>query len=495
MLFSSAPFLFGFLPAVILMVWLSERYAGTRLTLSLLVFVSLFFYAWWNPPYLILLVVSVLANYGFGISLSRSPSRSLLSFAIIFNLSLIAYFKYAGFFADSVNATTGTSFDLGAITLPLAISFFTFQQIAYQVDVYQGKVRDTDFLHYCLFVTFFPQLIAGPIVHHKEIISQFEERKKFNLCLDNFVAGGLIFAIGLYKKVVIADGMAPFADSVFDQALEGPNVFEAWGGALAYTMQIYFDFSGYSDMAIGLARIFGIKLPANFASPYKASNIVDFWKNWHMTLSRFLRDYLYIPLGGNRHGDMRRYANLLITMILGGLWHGANWTFVFWGGLHGAFLMINHFWRKVRGVDGRSSSTNRPIERTMGCALTFVVVVVAWVFFRADNWGDAIAIIEGMTGLNGLGSLDGQWQLLDSDLYLWLVVLLPVIWLAPNTQELAYDRDPVIDFQAHPKLYHNVLWRLRNRWLGPFAIACAVAAILVIVIRKAGSDDFIYMVF
>jgi D-alanyl-lipoteichoic acid acyltransferase DltB (MBOAT superfamily) len=248
-------------------------------------------------------------------------------------------------------------------------------------------------------------------------------------------------------------------------------------------------------MAIGLARIFGIKLPANFASPYKASNIVDFWKNWHMTLSRFLRDYLYIPLGGNRHGDMRRYANLLITMILGGLWHGANWTFVFWGGLHGAFLMINHFWRKVRGVDGRSSSTNRPIERTMGCALTFVVVVVAWVFFRADNWGDAIAIIEGMTGLNGLGSLDGQWQLLDSDLYLWLVVLLPVIWLAPNTQELAYDRDPVIDFQAHPKLYHNVLWRLRNRWLGPFAIACAVAAILVIVIRKAGSDDFIYMVF
>ena len=495
MLFSSAPFLFGFLPTVVLMFWLSERYAGPRFSLTLLVLVSLFFYAWWNPAYLILLVVSILTNYSFGMASSRSPSRILLTLAIVFNLSLITYFKYAGFLADSVNATTGTSFGFGGIFLPLAISFFTFQQIAYQVDVYQGKVHDTDFIHYCLFVTFFPQLIAGPIVHHQELISQFEERKRVNLNFVNLITGGLIFAIGLYKKVVIADGMAPFADSVFDHAHEDPNVFEAWGGVLAYTMQIYFDFSGYSDMALGLARIFGIKLPANFASPYKATNIIEFWQCWHITLSRFLRDYLYIPLGGNRHGDLRRHTNLLITMILGGLWHGAKWTFVFWGGLHGIFLTINHFWRRICRIDERSSYDTRTVERVLSRMLTFVVVVIAWVFFRAANWGDAVAIIEGMVGLNGLGALDGQWRVLDSDLYLWLLVLLPIIWLAPNTQELTSERNPVIDFRARPNLQSNILWQSRNRWLAPLAIACGVAAILVIVIRKVGSEDFIYMVF
>jgi len=492
MLFSSLPFLFGFFPAVMILVWLSERYGGTRVSLSLLVIVSLFFYAWWNPPVVILLIISVLVNYAFGVAICRAQRRDLLALAVLFNLGLIGYFKYAGLLAETLSMLPGVAIDLGTITLPLAISFFTFQQIAYQVDVYQGKVRDTDFVHYCLFVTFFPQLIAGPIVHHQEIIPQFEERKRFNITLDNLAAGGLIFAIGLYKKVVIADGIAAFSDSVFDRALENPNVFEAWGGALAYGMQIYFDFSGYSDMAIGLARMFGIRLPANFASPYKAASIIEFWQTWHMTLSRFLRDYLYIPLGGNRRGDARRYANLIITMLLGGLWHGASWTFVFWGGLHGMFLMINHLWRRIRGPVPSPAS---PASRIAGRALTFLAVMVAWVFFRAESWDAAVAMIHGMIGMNGLGALDGSWALLDPGLYLWLCVLLPVVWLAPNTQELACDRDPVIGFVPDPALQNNILWRRRRQWFVLFAIACAIAALIVVVIRKSASEDFIYMVF
>lgn len=495
MLFSSIPFLFGFLPVVILIIWLSERYASTRMTLSLLVLVSLVFYAWWNPPFLILLCVSVVVNYGFGILIGPSRRSSYFIIAVIFNLSLIAYFKYAHFLVGTINAGFSTTFDIGTITLPLAISFFTFQQIAYQVDVYQGKIRDTDFIHYCLFVTFFPQLIAGPIVHHQEIIPQFVERRRFNLSVDNFSVGGLIFAIGLYKKVILADGMAPFANSVFDFALKGPNAFEAWGGALAYSMQIYFDFSGYSDMAIGLSRIFGIKLPANFASPYKASNIIAFWQTWHMTLSRFLRDYLYIPLGGNRHGDFRRHANLMITMVLGGLWHGANWTFVFWGALHGAFLMINYLWRRIRNPGGREQESQNAIKRVVGCILTYLSVVVAWVFFRADSWEGAIAIIQGMIGHNGLGALNGSWPILDSEFYLWFALLIPVIWFTPNTQELTSEHHPVIGFNADDALKHNVLWRTRRHWLTFFALACGIAAILVIVVRKAGSEAFIYMVF
>lgn len=494
MLFSSFPFLFGFLPAVIMLVWISERYASARFSLSLLIAVSLFFYAWWDPPVLLLLVGSVLVNYTFGVAICRSRRRELLILAVVFNLGLIGYFKYAGFLAGTMNSIAGVSFDVGAITLPLAISFFTFQQIAYQVDVYQGKVRDTDFIHYCLFVTFFPQLIAGPIVHHQELIPQFENRRRINLDYGNLVAGGLIFSIGLFKKVVIADGIAPFSDSVFNQALQSPNAFEAWGGALAYAMQIYFDFSGYSDMAIGLSRMFGIRLPANFASPYKAQSIIVFWQTWHMTLSRFLRDYLYVPLGGNRHGDFRRHANLLITMLLGGLWHGAQWTFVFWGGLHGVFLMLNHLWRRMRW-GGNTPVATPLLHRVFGQGLTFVVVVIAWVFFRATSWDAAIGMVQGMAGLNGLGALDGNWQLLDSSLYLWLCILLPIVWLAPNTQELLCDRDPVIDFSPADALRGNVLWRYRHRWFPMFCLTCAIAAIVIVVIRKSASEDFIYMVF
>lgn len=492
MLFNSLPFLLGFLPAVLLLVWISERIGGVRATLIVLVLASLFFYAWWDPKFLALLLVSVIINYGFGVIGGKKRSTVVLAFAVIFNLSLIVYFKYAGFLLSTANGVFGTDVGIGAIALPLAISFFTFQQIAYQVDVYRGQVRDTDFVHYCLFVTFFPQLIAGPIVHHNAIIPQFEDRKRFNLSADNVAVGTMIFAIGLYKKVMIADSMAPFADSMFDQAAQAPTMIEAWGGALAYTMQIYFDFSGYSDMAIGLACMFGIRLPINFASPYKAKSIIDFWQTWHITLSRFLRDYLYIPLGGNRRGDMRRYANLLVTMLLGGLWHGAAWTFVFWGGLHGAFLAINHLWRRLWGGNDAPVSM---IGMVTSRALTFICVVIGWVFFRADSFADAVSILAGMFGLNGFGALDGSSQLIDPAVFVWLCVLLPLVWFAPSTQELMSDQNPGLGQPKTGPFERNLLWRSRAQWLPVFVISCGFAVLLAVMVKGSSSQDFIYMVF
>ena len=291
--------------------------------------------------------------------------------------------------------------------LPLAISFFTFQQISYLADAFQGKIREAGFLRYCLFVSYFPQLIAGPIVHHKEMLPQFAKKRIYSLSYKQLSVGLTILVLGLFKKVVLADEIAKLSTPVFDAAAQGIQLtfFEAWGGALAYTLQLYFDFSGYSDMAIGLAALIGIQLPLNFYSPYKAQNIIEFWQRWHITLSRFLREYLYIPLGGNRHGSCRKYGNIMVLMLLGGLWHGAGWTCIIWGGLHGMYIMMNHAWRsllkKTRGHLADLSSFIF-IYRMLARCLTFMAVVVAWVFFRADNASDAVQIISAMFGGNGL---------------------------------------------------------------------------------------------
>ncbi len=268
--------------------------------------------------------------------------RGALVVGIAFNLGTLGYFKYFNFFVETANVVFNAGFNFDEIILPLAISFFTFQQITFLVDAYRGKACDYNFLHYALFVTFFPQLIAGPIVHHAEMMPQFLKRKTGGLSNASIAVGGSIFLLGLFKKVVLADNVAAYATPVFAAASAGQELtlIESWGGVLAYTFQLYFDFSGYSDMAIGLARMFGIVLPLNFNSPYKAASIIDFWRRWHMTLSRFLRDYVYFPLGGSLRGRMKRHINLMITMLLGGLWHGAGWTFVVWGGLHGIYLMI-----------------------------------------------------------------------------------------------------------------------------------------------------------
>ena len=442
-----------------------------------------------------MLIGSIVVNYLFGSALARRPSRQLLGVAVVFNLALIGYFKYLEFLAESLGAILSIEFQVGSIALPLAISFFTFQQIAYQVDVYRGRVKDRSFLHYSLFVTFFPQLIAGPIVHHQEVIPQMAGRTRRALTPENLIVGSMIFLIGLYKKVVIADGFAPFADMLFDNAQEAPTFIEAWGGSLAYTLQLYFDFSGYSDMAIGLARMFGVKLPVNFNSPYKAGSIIEFWQNWHITLSRFLRDYVYIPLGGNRLGEPRRYTNVMVTMLLGGLWHGAGWTFVAWGAYHSALLAVNHYWRKLTGHQGKHQAHGSPAYRFAGWALTFLAVAVGWVLFRAESWGDAIAIYQAMIGMNGFGALPSELRVVDSQVFYWLAVMLPFVWLAPNTQEIStrWTAEPALGMKIgtlpHPA------FRLLGGGVTPFVLTGALASVLVLIAGQSGSNDFIYMVF
>lgn len=322
--------------------------------MSWLILSSLFFYGWWNPAYLSLILFSMLFNYAFGTILSNGEKpkirKYLLWVGVTTNLGFLGYFKYANFFVDQLNWAANSNFHLEKIILPLAISFFTFQQIAFLVDSYRHETKEFNFLQYCLFVTFFPQLIAGPIVHHKEMMPQFASNQVYKVNYKSLAIGLIIFTIGLFKKVILADGVAIYATPIFAEAEAeiAITLFSAWGGALAYTLQLYFDFSGYSDMAIGIAFMFGIKLPINFNSPYKSQSIIEFWRRWHITLSRFLRDYLYITLGGSKKGNVRRYVNLFITMLLGGIWHGAGWTFIIWGMLHGTYLMINHAWRKVR---------------------------------------------------------------------------------------------------------------------------------------------------
>jgi D-alanyl-lipoteichoic acid acyltransferase DltB (MBOAT superfamily) len=363
-----------------------------------LVFSSLFFYSWWNIVYLPLILSSMLFNYVIGNSLNNSeekiksfPRKSILIFGIVANLSLLGYFKYADFFIENMNLALDSSMSLLHLALPLAISFFTFQQIAYLVDSYRKETKEYDFLNYALFVTFFPQLIAGPIVHHKEMMPQFASKWNLVKNYKNIALGLFIFSIGLFKKVVIADTFAVWATQGFDVAIT-LNFFEAWATSLSYTFQLYFDFSGYTDMAIGAALLFNIKLPINFNSPYKALDIQDFWRRWHITLSRFLRDYIYIPLGGNRKGSFRTYSNLMITFLLGGLWHGAGWTVVFWGFLHGIALCIHKVWKYLGFT----------LPKVIAWFVTFNFVNVAWVFFRAKEWEDAIKVLKGMLGLSGI---------------------------------------------------------------------------------------------
>ena len=408
MLFNTYHFIFAFLPVTLLVFYAFGSLGKTQLAMGWLVLASLFFYGWWNPAYVGLIVLSLVVNFVFGRLLlgegmSAARRKLLMVVALALNLGLLGYFKYANFFIDSVNSIVGTSFHLERIILPLAISFFTFQQIAFIVDAYQRKAHETKFLPYCLFVTFFPQLIAGPIVHHGEMMPQFLKQDRFKFHASDFSIGITIFLLGLFKKVIIADEVAAYGSAAFVGANEGLTltIFEAWTAAISYTMQLYFDFSAYSDMAIGLGRMFGIRLPMNFNSPYKATNIIDFWRRWHMTLSRFLRDYLYIPLGGSRVGPVRRHVNLMLTMLLGGLWHGAGWTFVAWGGLHGSYLIINHFWRRWRKTTRESKPVGR-FMRLVYWTLTFIAIIISWIFFRAESFGAATEIIRAMFGFNGL---------------------------------------------------------------------------------------------
>lgn len=399
MIFSSPQFILLFLPIAFFGYFYLNRIRLILAGKAWLVVTSLFFYAYWNVAYLPLLLISIFFNFAVGSALppnstSRRPRfsrRFILISSITLNLALLGYFKYANFLIDNINAAFNVGYVLPPILLPLGISFFTFTQIAYLVDSYRGVAKEYDFLNYALFVTFFPHLIAGPILHHREMMSQFESRWILAVRYRNIVLGLFIFSMGLFKKAVIADTFAMWANSGFDSGLT-LYFFSAWATSLSYTFQLYFDFSGYCDMAIGASLLFNIWLPINFNSPYKALDIQDFWRRWHMTLSRYLRDYLYIPLGGNRCSTAHTYFNLMATFILGGLWHGASWMFVIWGALHGAALVAHRAW----------SGLGLRMPKAAAWLLTFNFVNITWVFFRAKTLDDARRIIGGMMDINSV---------------------------------------------------------------------------------------------
>jgi alginate O-acetyltransferase complex protein AlgI len=475
MLFSSWNFIVYFLPATLIVFY----FIPARLEIlrkSWLIAASFFFYGYWKIEYVPLLVISIVVNYSIAEGIIRAHqsgrARLLVTLGVALNLGVLAYFKYTNF------AVTFLSFivqkDIGAfnIILPLAISFFTFTQISYIVDVYRDRHVHYRFLDYCLFVVFFPHLIAGPIVRHWEIIPQFATQA-FRVNRDNFGVGAALFLIGLFKKF-LADSAALYADAVYNGAAQhlALSGFDAWIGTVAFALQIYFDFSSYSDMAIGLARMFGIKFPHNFDSPYKAGSIIVFWERWHRTLTRFLREYVYFSLGGNRRGLPRQVLNIMITMLLSGLWHGAGWTFVIWGALHGTFLVINHTWRLF--VKQMKWTLEHWAWRGAGVGLTFGVVSLAWTLFRAPNIGVAGTMLANMLSIHGF-SLPSEFikpashfghtlaelgfQFIDTDALdvkhydnamITCGLLLAVCWFMPNSQQLLEKYHPIFEPVARP---------------------------------------------
>lgn len=506
MLFNSIGFLLFFLPITLAgFFWLgrfNRQYAATWLAAA-----SIFFYGYWDYRYLLLLGGSILFHYWVGLRISRAEGsyrKLILTFAISVDLLLLAYYKYADFFILSVNGIADAHIPVLNIALPIGISFFTFTQIAFLIDTYQGKVKEVRFIHYVLFVTYFPHLIAGPVLHHREMMPQFAESRNYTASSMNFAVGLSIFVIGLAKKVLIADNIAPIANGIFGPGAH-PQLIEAWIGVFAYTFQLYFDFSGYSDMAIGLSRMFGIRLPLNFNSPYKSENISEFWRRWHMTLSRFLRDYLYVPLGGNRSGKLARYRNLMITMVLGGLWHGAGWTFVVWGGLHGLYLVFHHGWQ---GLVRWSGYETGPVYAAGARVLTFAAVAFAWIFFRSSDFAGAADVISGLVGCNGIslpksvapyaGVLTAFGVELVFDGIKWidafgmaaLALAMLLAFFAPNTQELFRYFEPCLEKIQYTGKWSRLLWHPSLRWSVGLAVLFSAC-----VLNLNRPSDFLYFQF
>lgn len=469
MLFNSYVFIFVFLPCTLALYFILARYRGANAAKALLVLASLVYYGWWNVYYLPLILGSAVANFVIAYFILRYRTdafkrRMLLYLGVCFNLGLLGYYKYANFFVDNINWSMGSDFNLGVIILPIGISFFTFQQIAYLVDASRGISEEHHFLDYLLFVSFFPQLIAGPIVHHAEMMPQFRKRETFRFSWENLSVGFTLFSIGLAKKVLVADQIGVKASDVFGAAAMGVNMppEQVWLGAFAYAFQLYFDFSGYTDMALGLGRMFGITLPTNFNSPYKSADVVEFWRRWHMTLSRFLRDYVYIPLGGSHRGKWRTQFNLMTTMLLGGLWHGAGWTFIIWGGLHGVYLWLSHLWRW--GVRDRLPSKGllHGCVHSVSIVVTFVAVTLAFVFFRADDVHTAWQMVSDMFGANPV------WPEMENPIvkqrnWLFIGLLALAVWLLPNSMQIMRKYKPTLwvyrddEVESNPSL--PITWK------------------------------------
>jgi alginate O-acetyltransferase complex protein AlgI len=505
LLFNSPIFLFAFLPLTLGGFYLLGWWRGRNAALIFLLAACLAFYACSSLFNFLILLISIVVNFLFGYAIAhfRLGSRAWLIGGMVLNLGLIGYFKYTGLVISSGNGILATSFFIPAVALPVGISFYTFEQISYLIETRQRKQSEPSLLRYSLFVSFFPHLIAGPIIRPHQLLPQFSAPTFTQFSWRNFALGAAFLLLGLFKKTIIADKMAAYASPMFASAAGGgtPDFVSAWSAALAYTFQIYFDFSGYSDMAIGLSLMFGIVLPFNFNSPYKATSIIDFWHRWHMTLSLFLRDYVYIPLGGNRRGPFRRHVNIMLTMLIGGLWHGANWTFVAWGGLHGIFLLVNHAWRNLRGQREESA-----IGRWIARVTTFLLVVLAWVFFRAESFETADRILDGMRGMHGwingtppgaapwfaatlqaigLGLGEG-WPAAGLLLLGWFAVLFTIVWGLPNTQEFLLGEGRT----AHSRL----VWRPTLGWAAALGLLSGVAFTYNIVAVNHVSE-FIYFIF
>lgn len=536
MLFNSPEFLLRFLPVVFLGFVLLHVARLQRFTVPWLIAASFVFYGWWSVANLPLLVGSILFNYALGMVLMRHPSRLVLALGIIANVLLLGVFKYTGFVAQTFNDISGAGLTVPDIVLPLAISFFTFQQIAYLVGAHDGAVTDRRFQNYCLFVAFFPQLIAGPITHYREMLSQFSDFDRFRPRLDFFVVGLTIFFVGLFKKVVVADPFGASATPVFEAARAGGlQMIEAWGGALAYTLQMYFDFSGYSDMAIGLGLLFGISLPLNFNSPYKARNVMDYWARWHMTLTRFLTSHIYnpvvvaitrrraargLPLPKRGRMSAGTFAALvafptLLTMLISGIWHGAGWQFVAFGALHGVFIVVAHGWRQWKVRRGLPLDSTKPLHVVGAVLLTFLCTMIALVFFRADSVGTALNILYGMAGLNGIvfpdfiGWLPGAAQaidllglhmarlpLFDVSLAIRIVLFLIVVWGLPNIYQWLRDYPTALGFNSAPSWLERRLPGARWRLSPVFGVVVGAFGCLAILVSLSGAPtEFLYFQF
>ncbi len=442
MLFNSIEFLFIFLPIVFTVYFLLNRLKLITLASSWLVMSSLYFYSYWKIEYLPIILVSMLFNYAVGRTLSTESNlkinrRLLFIFAIVMNVGMLSYYKYMDFIIYNINMVLKHDFNYMHIALPLAISFFTFQQIAFLADSYEKKTKEYDFLTYAMFVTFFPQLIAGPIVHHSETMPQFMNLRNKFINHKNIATGLFLLGIGLFKKIMIADFLSPFVAQTFD-VIPTLTFFESWVASISYAFQLYFDFSGYCDMALGVAYLFNIVLPQNFNSPYKANSIQDFWRRWHMTLSRFLRDYIYIPLGGNRKGEFKTYRNLFLTFFVGGLWHGANWTFILWGAMHGAATCVHKMWSKL----------NIKLNEFVSILITFLFVDVAFTVFRAPTIEKGISIYKSMLGLNGFAPIEInklRFAFENGSVKISILLLLStfiLVFFSKNSMELARKVKP-----------------------------------------------------
>ena len=492
MLFNSFEFIFVFLPVCAVVYHVALGALGRRAAMAWLIAASLFFYGYERPAFSALLAASVLFNYAVGAALARGRGgRALLVFGVAANLGILAYFKYFNFFINPMSVEAGHGFATVNLLLPAGISFYTLERIAHLVEHSRGRAGAPDFLSFCGAATFFPRLTAGPIVYHNELIPQMQSNERAGVSIQDISVGITMFAIGLFKKEFLAASAAPIVDIVFKHAGAGDaiTIFEAWAAAFAFVIQIFFDFSGYTDMAMGCARIFGFRLPVNFNRPFAAADIIDFWRRWHITLSRFLRDYVYFPLGGGRRGAARRYVNIMITMLLCGLWHGSGWNFIAWGVAFGGVVVATHAWRRVRPRPDAPGMLRGQFQ----IALTFIIVAAAGVLFRAETMRAAADMFHAMFGFNGvslppelagaLGFARGfiQFNGLTTTgmnlpgALLTLTALYAACRLLPTTQEFLARFDPALGFEpAHAA--RGPRWAPSWQWALPMA-AIAVAGL------------------